>query len=97
MQLLNTPLLPTLHFAKVTQWVGNAGDELWKTTRLTRIGAALFCCFPKGQLISKGLFDVIVSTQGIPIVTLYSYLSILVGKISTVFLQNLEYLLTDQG
>ena len=35
--------------------------------------------------------------QGIPIVTLYSYLSILVGKISTVFLQNLEYLLTDQG
>ena len=28
---------------------------------------------------------------------LYSYLSILVGKISTVFLQNLEYLLTDQG
>ena len=46
-QLLNTPLLPTLHFAKVTQWVGNAGDELWKTTRLTRIGAALFCCFPR--------------------------------------------------
>ena len=35
--------------------------------------------------------------QGIPIVTLYSYLSILVGKISTVFWQNLEYLLTDQG
>ena len=34
--------------------------------------------------------------QGIPIVTLYSYLSILVGKISTVFLQNIEYLLTDQ-
>ena len=33
--------------------------------------------------------------QGIPIVTLYSYLSILVGKISTVFLQNLEYLLID--
>ena len=33
--------------------------------------------------------------QGIPIVTLYSYLSILVGKISTVFLQILEYLLTD--
>ena len=29
--------------------------------------------------------------------TLYSYLSILVGKISTVFLQILEYLLTDQG
>ena len=36
-------------------------------------------------------------SQGIPIVTLYSYLSILVGKISTVFWQNLEYLLTDQG
>ena len=35
--------------------------------------------------------------QGIPIVTLYSYLSILVGKISTVFWRNLEYLLTDQG
>ena len=35
--------------------------------------------------------------QGILIVTLYSYLSILVGKISTVFLQILEYLLTDQG
>ena len=35
--------------------------------------------------------------QGIPIVTIYSYLSILVGKISTVFWQNLEYLLTDQG
>jgi hypothetical protein len=35
--------------------------------------------------------------QGIPIVTLYSYLSILVDKISTVFLQNIEYLLTDQG
>ena len=38
-----------------------------------------------------------IYSQGIPIVTLYSYLSILVGKISTVFLQNLEYLLTDQG
>ena len=35
--------------------------------------------------------------QGIPIVTLYSNLSILVGKISSVFLQILEYLLTDQG
>jgi hypothetical protein len=35
--------------------------------------------------------------QGIPIVTLYSYFSILVGKISNVFLQILEYLLTDQG
>ena len=35
--------------------------------------------------------------QGITIVTLYSYLSILVGKISTVFLQIIEYLLTDQG
>ena len=38
-----------------------------------------------------------ISFQGIPIVTLYSNLSILVGKISSVFLQILEYLLTDQG
>ena len=37
------------------------------------------------------------TVQGIPIVTLYSNLSILVGKISSVFLQILEYLLTDQG
>ena len=33
----------------------------------------------------------------IQVVTLYSYLSILIGKISTVFLQILEYLHTDQG
>ena len=35
--------------------------------------------------------------QGIPIVTLYSYQSILVGKISSVFLRIIEYLLTDQA
>ena len=38
-----------------------------------------------------------LKNEGTPIVALDSYLSILVSKISTVFLQNLEYLLTDQG
>ena len=42
------------------------------------------------------VYSVKCLNQVIPIVTLYSYLSILVGKISTVFLQILEYLLTDK-
>ena len=74
----------------------NLWCDVWHKCQLCNLKREFWCLqiYQKANEIYKNLCP---SLQGIPIVTLYSYLSILVGKISTVFLQILEYLLTDKG